>query len=334
MVGLPVNLTGNPTIRDQLEVIMPVIIPNTLPAKTVLESENIFVMGEQRARRQDIRPLRLAILNLMPTKITTETQILRLLSNSALQVDITLLYMDSHESKNTPAEHLVAHYACFDEIEQEKFDGLIITGAPVEQLPFEQVDYWQVLQHIMRWSETHVYSTFHICWAAQAGLYYKYGIPKYGLPAKMFGVFQHKILTRHETLLRGFDDLFYAPHSRHTEIRRSDILKVPDLAILSESDEAGVYIVASRDRRRFYVTGHSEYDSLTLKAEYDRDVAKGLPIEVPRNYYPNDDPAKEPLVRWRGHAHLLYSNWLNYCVYQVTPYDLKRIPQGATYATF
>jgi homoserine O-succinyltransferase/O-acetyltransferase len=313
---------------------MPVIIPQSLPARSVLESESIFVMGEGRAIHQDIRPLKLAILNLMPTKIATETQLLRLLSNSALQVEITLLHMDGHLSKNTPAEHLMEHYYTFDEISQHKYDGLIVTGAPVENLEFDDVDYWDDLKRVFEWSETHVYSTFHICWAAQAGLYYRYGIPKYPLPAKMFGVFQHNVLTRNEALLRGFDDTFFAPHSRHTEIRRADIEKVSDLVILSESEQAGIYIVASQDRRRYYITGHSEYDPLTLKGEYDRDVSKGLPIAVPRNYYPDDDPRREPMVRWRGHAHLLYSNWLNYSVYQSTPFDVRRIPHGATTSAF
>ncbi len=311
---------------------MPVIIPSTLPARSVLESENIFVMGKHRALHQDIRPLRLAILNLMPTKVATETQLLRLLSNSALQVEITLLHMESHESKNTPQEHLLNHYRSFDQVQDEKFDGLIVTGAPVEQMAFEEVDYWRELQAVFDWSETNAYSTFNICWAAQAGLYHRYQVPKYPLNEKMFGVFTHQVLVRHEKLLRGFDDLFYAPHSRHTEIRRSDIEQVPELTILSESEEAGVYIVTSRDRRHFYVTGHSEYDPYTLKGEYDRDVQKGLPIRVPRNYFPNNDPTRPPLVSWRGHAHLLYSNWLNYYVYQTTPYDIRQIPRGSTYA--
>lgn len=307
---------------------MPVIIPETLPAKTVLEAENIFVMGENRAVHQDIRPLKLAILNLMPMKIATETQLLRLLGNSALQVEVTLLHMRSHTSQNTPQDHLLNHYSGFADIQDEKFDGLIITGAPVEHLPFEQVDYWSELLEIFDWSETHVYSTFHICWAAQAGLYHRYGVPKYPLSAKKFGVFLHKVTSYNETLLRGFDDLFYAPHSRHTEIRREDILSVPDLSLLSESDEAGVYIVASQDRRRYYITGHSEYDPLTLKQEYDRDINKGLPIAPPCNYFPGDDPHCPPEVRWRSHAHLLYSNWLNYSVYQATPYDVRQIPGG------
>lgn len=313
---------------------MPVIIPSTLPAKKVLETENIFVMGRKRAVHQDIRPLRMVILNLMPTKIVTETQLLRLLSNSALQVDVTLLAPTSHESKNTPAEHLLNHYAVFDDVKQEKFDGLIITGAPVEHMPFEEVDYWRELTSIMKWSETNVFSTFHICWAAQAGLFYRYGIQKHQLDRKMFGVFPHRVLNRQEKLLRGFDDVFYAPHSRHTEIRAQEIEQNPDLELLSLSDEAGVYILASRDRRHFYITGHSEYDPETLKTEYERDVAKGLPIQVPQNYFPGDNPDGEPLVRWRGHAHLLFSNWLNYYVYQTTPYDHRQIPDGGTYAYF
>jgi homoserine O-succinyltransferase len=313
---------------------MPVIIQSSLPARSVLESENIFVMGKTRAIHQDIRPLKLAILNLMPTKIVTETQLLRLLSNSALQVDVTLLHMNSHESKNTPESHLLAHYVHFEQVSNMKFDGLVITGAPVEDLAFEDVDYWRELQEILDWSETNVYSTFNICWAAQAGLYHRYGVPKYPLLAKMFGVFQHRVLSQNEALLRGFDDCFYAPHSRHTEIRRSDIELHSDVDLLSESDEAGVYIVASQDRRHFYITGHSEYDPLTLKSEYDRDVQKGLPIRLPSNYYPNDDPTQVPQVRWRGHAHLLFSNWLNYYVYQSTPYDLRQIPAGSTRHNF
>lgn len=313
---------------------MPVIIQSSLPARSVLESENIFVMGKTRAIHQDIRPLKLAILNLMPTKIVTETQLLRLLSNSALQVDVTLLHMNSHESKNTPESHLLAHYVHFEQVSNMKFDGLVITGAPVEDLAFEDVDYWKELQEILDWSETNVYSTFNICWAAQAGLYHRHGVPKYPLSAKMFGVFQHRVLSQNEALLRGFDDCFYAPHSRHTEIRRSDVELHSDADILSESDEAGVYIVASQDRRHFYITGHSEYDPLTLKSEYDRDVHKGLPIRLPSNYYPNDDPTQVPQVRWRGHAHLLFSNWLNYYVYQSTPYDIRQIPTGSTRYNF
>lgn len=313
---------------------MPVKIPETLPARKILESEGIFVMDEDRAQHQDIRPLQVAILNLMPTKIATETQLLRLLGNSPLQVEITLLRTDSHESKNTPQEHLLAHYLTFDEVRDRKFDGLVITGAPVEQMPFEEVDYWRELQAIMDWSETNVFSAFHICWGAQAGLYHRHGVPKYQLDRKMFGVYPHKVLSRNEKILRGFDDEFLAPHSRHTEIRAEDILRIADLKLLAVSDEAGVYIVASKDGRNIYITGHSEYDPLTLKAEYDRDVSKGLPIHVPMNYYPLDDPSQEPQVRWRGHANLLYTNWLNYHVYQETPYDVEDIPAKKMFAPF
>ena len=305
---------------------MPVKIPNTLPARATLEQENIFIMDEDRAIHQDIRALRVAILNLMPTKIATETQLLRLLSNSALQVEVTLLHTASHESKNTDADHLLNHYYTFEDIRKQKFDGLIVTGAPVEQMPFEEVDYWDELTQVFDWAETNVESTFYICWGAQAALYHRYGVPKYGLPHKMFGVYEHRVMTRNSKLMRGFDDIFLAPHSRHTEIRRIDIDQVNDLDILAESDDAGVYIVASKDRRHLFITGHSEYDPLTLKSEYDRDVNKGLPIHVPKNYYPNNDPTREPTVRWRGHASLLYSNWLNYHVYQVTPYDVNQIP--------
>ena len=305
---------------------MPVKIPTTLPARATLERENIFIMDEERAAHQDIRALRVAILNLMPTKVATETQLLRLLSNSALQVEVTLLHTATHESKNTDAEHLLNHYLTFNDIHHEKFDGLIITGAPVEQMPFEEVEYWDELTRILDWAESNVESTFHICWGAQAALYHRYGIPKYDLPHKMFGVYEHRILSWTENLLRGFDDIFLAPHSRHTEIRRADVEKVDDLQILAESDEAGIYIVGTKDGRHLFITGHSEYDPFTLKAEYDRDVNKGLPIQVPQNYYPNNDPTQTPNVRWRGHANLLYSNWLNYYVYQVTPYDVTQIP--------
>lgn len=305
---------------------MPVKIPNTLPARATLERENIFVMDEDRATHQDIRALRVAILNLMPTKIATETQLLRLLSNSALQVEVTLLHTATHESKNTDSDHLLNHYLTFEDVCQEKFDGLVITGAPVEQMPFEQVEYWQELTEVMTWAETNVESTFYICWGAQAGLYHRYGIPKYPLPRKMFGVYEHQVLGRNESLLRGFDDVFLAPHSRHTEIRRVDVARVSELNILAESEDAGIYILATKDGRHIFVTGHSEYDPLTLKGEYDRDVSKGLPIHIPRNYYPGDDPTRTPHVRWRGHANLLYSNWLNYYVYQVTPYDVNQIP--------
>lgn len=306
---------------------MPVKIPSTLPARETLERENIFVMDEERALHQDIRALRVAILNLMPTKIATETQLLRLLSNSPLQVEITLLHTATHQAKNTQPEHLLKHYLTFEDVKREKFDGLIVTGAPVEQMPFEEVDYWNELTQIFDWAESNVESTFNICWGAQAALYYRYGVPKYDLPRKMFGVFEHRLVHPTPSLFRGFDDIFLAPHSRHTEIRRADIERVSDLQILAESDEAGIYIVGTRDGRHLFVTGHSEYDPLTLKAEYDRDVNKGLPIHVPKNYYPNDDPSRHPIVRWRGHANLLYSNWLNYHVYQVTPYDVNEIPK-------
>jgi homoserine O-succinyltransferase len=308
---------------------MPVKIPSTLPARATLENENVFVMDEDRALHQDIRPLRVAILNLMPTKIATETQLLRLLSNSALQVEVTLLHTATYESRHTDADHLLQHYVTFDDVCDEKFDGLIITGAPVEQMQFEDVDYWSELTGIMNWADTNVESNFYICWGAQAALYHRYKIPKYDLSRKMFGVFEHRILpptVGAEPLLRGFDDIFFAPHSRHTEIRRADVDRIDEIQILAESDEAGVYIVGSKDGRHIFVTGHSEYDPFTLKGEYDRDVSKGLPIHIPKNYYPNDDPTQTPHVRWRGHANLLYSNWLNYYVYQTTPFDLKDIP--------
>jgi homoserine O-succinyltransferase/O-acetyltransferase len=305
---------------------MPVRIPSTLPARAVLERENVFVMGEERAERQDIRPLQVAILNLMPTKIATETQLLRLLGNSALQVEVTLLHTATYEAKNTDAEHLLNHYVTFEDVRRDKFDGLVITGAPVELMEFTDVDYWAELTRIMDWAETNVESTFYICWGAQAGLYHRYGVPKYRLPAKMFGVFEHRTLLPTERIMRGFDDTFLAPHSRHTEIRRADLERVPALQILAESDEAGIYIVGSKDGRHLFITGHSEYDPLTLKAEYDRDVSRGLPISVPRNYFPADNPVRPPHVRWRGHAHLLFANWLNYYVYQVTPFDVHQIP--------
>jgi homoserine O-succinyltransferase len=304
---------------------MPIKIPIQLPAKEILTNENIFVMDENRAIHQDIRPLQIAILNLMPTKITTETQLLRLLGNSPLQVEITLLRTETHQSKNTPEEHLINFYQTFKQVENRRFDGLLITGAPVEQMPFEEVDYWDELKTIMEWSLTHVYSTFHICWGAQAGLYYHYGVPKYPLRAKQFGIFPHRLLRRNIKLLRGFDDHFFVPHSRHTEVRRQDIDKISSLEILAESDEAGVYLVATWDGRQVFVTGHSEYDPLTLKSEYDRDVRLDLPITIPKNYFPNDDPNEMPLVRWRSHANLLYVNWLNYYVYQETPYDLNEL---------
>ena len=313
---------------------MPVKIPASLPARATLEGENVFVMGEERAAHQDIRPMRVAILNLMPTKIATETQILRLIGNSALQVDVTLLRTATHDARNTSADHLLKHYVSFEEVRGEKFDGLIITGAPIEHLEFEAVDYWSELTRILDWAAADVVSTFNICWGAQAALYHHYGIPKHPLPRKLFGVFEHRTLAPTERLLRGFDDSFLAPHSRHTEVRRADIEKVPSLRILAESDVAGVYLVSSKDGRQVFVTGHSEYDPLTLKAEYDRDADEGLPIDVPRNYYPHDDPAQPPQVLWRSHASLLYANWLNYYVYQVTPYDLNNFQEGATHSDF
>jgi homoserine O-succinyltransferase len=307
---------------------MPVRIPETLPARAVLEGENIFVMGEERARHQDIRPLRVAMLNLMPTKIVTETQFLRLLGNSPLQVEITLLHTASHRSKNVPEEHLINHYKSFPQVRRQKFDGLIITGAPVEDLPFEEVDYWPELVEVMEWARSNVFASMFICWGAQAALYHFFGVPKYPLPRKMFGVFPHRTLAPRHELLRGFDDVFFAPHSRHTEIRRADIERVPELVVLAESGEAGAHIITSRDGRMTFVTGHSEYDPLTLKQEYDRDVARGLPIHVPINYFPDDDPAQPPVVRWRGHAALFFANWLNYSVYEYTPYDLREVSRG------
>ena len=313
---------------------MPVKIPASLPARATLEGENVFVMGEERAAHQDIRPMRVAILNLMPTKITTETQILRLIGNSALQVDVTLLRTTSHEARNASADHLLKHYCSFEEVRGEKFDGLVITGAPIEHMDFEAVDYWPELTRILDWAATDVVSTFNICWGAQAALYHYYGIPKYPLPQKLFGVFEHRTITPTERLLRGFDDRFFAPHSRHTEFRRADVERVPDLRILAESEVAGVYLVGSKDGRRVFVTGHSEYDPLTLKSEYDRDLEKGLTIGVPKNYYPHDDPSQLPRVLWRSHASLLYANWLNYYVYQVTPFDLESYPRGTVHSDF
>ncbi len=308
---------------------MPIKIPNNLPAAAILEQENIFAMDEARAYAQDIRPLKILLVNLMPTKIATETQFLRLLGNSPLQVEFDFLYTASYEPKNTAQDHLVKFYETFDAVRNRLYDGMIITGAPVEQMAFEEVDYWQELCEIMEWSKKHVYSTLHICWGAQAALYYHYGIPKHDLAKKMFGVFPHWVNIREKMLFRGFDDVFYVPHSRHTEVRREDIEKVPQLAILSESEEAGVFAVADKEKRRFFFTGHAEYDPLTLKAEYDRDVAQGLPINIPQNYYPGDDPSKTPQVRWRSAANLLFSNWLNYHVYQETPFNLERLEESA-----
>jgi len=303
---------------------MPIKVPDNLPAKEVLAEENIFVMDESVAYHQDIRPLRIAILNLMPTKETTETQLLRLIGNTPLQVEAVLLHPKTHVSKNTSSEHLETFYKTFDEISDEKYDGMIITGAPVEHLPFEEVTYWEELKQIMDWSVDNVTSTFHICWGAQAGLYHHYGVPKHDLDEKMFGVFTHRVTVPKDKLLRGFDEQFFVPQSRHTEVRREDIEKVPGLVILSESEDAGVYIVASSNGKQIFVTGHSEYDSTSLKWEYDRDVAKGLRIHVPRNYYPKDDPSLLPVSTWRAHANLLFSNWLNYFVYQATPYELGK----------
>lgn len=304
---------------------MPIKIPDSLPATKQLRNENIFVMSEKKAMHQDIRPLKIAIVNLMPTKITTETQLLRLLSNSPLQVEIDLIHMASHKSKNTSDSHLKSFYKYFSDIKNSKYDGMIITGAPVENFDFEEVDYWDELQEIMEWSKTHVTSTFHICWAAQAGLYYHYGIPKYSLPQKCSGVYKHKVKRSTAKIVRGFDTEFYAPHSRHTEVRAEDIKKVKELEILAESEEAGVYIIFSKGGRQIFVTGHSEYDATTLADEYKRDVDKGLNPNIPENYFQDDNPKKQPIVRWRSHANLLFSNWLNYFVYQITPYDIDRI---------
>ena len=304
---------------------MPIKIPDRLPAGKTLTRENIFVMYHNRAYHQDIRPLRIVILNLMPIKIATETQILRLLGNTPLQVEATLLHPKNHNSKNTPKEHLATFYRHFDDVRHQKFDGMIITGAPVELLEFSEVDYWTELEGILDWSIHNVFSTLHLCWGAQAALYHHYGIPKYPLKEKMFGVFQHTLNERNVKLFRGFDDVFYAPHSRHTEIRRADLENVPELKILSESNEAGVYLVMSVDEKRIYVTGHSEYDATTLETEYYRDLAKGLQIGIPKNYYRGDNPNSKPIVRWRSHANLLFSNWLNYYVYQETPYNTRDI---------
>jgi len=304
---------------------MPVNIPATLPAVDLLRNENIFVMDSDRASHQEIRPLKIVILNLMPIKITTETDLIRLLSNTPLQIELDFLQMDSHTSKNTPVEHLMTFYKKFDLIRQSNYDGMIITGAPVEHLPFEEVDYWTELTEIFDWAKKHVTSTFFICWAAQAGMHYHYGIPKYMLDKKMFGVFEHHIHNPQNPIFRGFDDVFFVPHSRHTEVRSEDILKVPELSILSESPESGVYMVMARNGREFFVTGHSEYSPMTLDGEYKRDLAKGLPIDLPLNYYPDNNPALDPQVRWRSHANLLITNWLNYFVYQETPYDLSQI---------
>ena len=308
---------------------MPIRIPDKLPANKILSEENIFVMTEKRAATQDIRPLQIAILNLMPTKIVTETQLMRLLSNSPLQVEITLLRMGSHasENKNTSAEHLETFYHTFQEVKERHFDGLIVTGAPVENLDFTEVDYWDELTELFDWSRTHVTSTFHICWAAMAGLYYHYGIPKYPLPKKISGVFPHKVRKSKRKLLRGFDDIFNAPHSRYTENREEDIKKVPELDILATGSEAGVFLVATKDGRQVFATGHLEYDRETLHLEYERDLGKGINPDIPKNYYPYDNPKNTPVHSWRAHANLLFCNWLNYYVYQTTPYDIDSIKE-------
>ena len=304
---------------------MPLIIPNELPATEALQKENIFVMTETRALSQDIRPLKIGLLNLMPLKEDTELQILRMLSNTPLQVDVVFVNVSSHVSKNTSTSHLNKFYVPFKDIKKQKFDGFIITGAPVEQMPFEDVDYWEELKEIMEWTKTHVMSTLHLCWGAQAGLYYHYGIPKYQMDSKLFGVYEHTADYKRSILLRGFDDVFYVPHSRHTTVKREDIEAIPELKIVASSPEAGVYAVLNKEGRQIFITGHSEYDPDTLKNEYQRDKNLGLPIHVPANYFPEDDDSKDPIVRWRGHANLLFSNWLNYFVYQSTPYDLKSI---------
>ena len=306
---------------------MPIQIPNDLPAAGILQRENIFVMTQTRATTQDIRPLEIVVLNLMPTKITTETQLTRLLGNTPLQVKLELMHTTSHQSKNVSPEHLLTFYKSFEELKNRKFDGMVITGAPVEQMPFEEVDYWPELCEIMEWSKTNVHSTFHICWGAQAGLYYHYGVRKHELPQKLFGVYEHQADYKRSILLRGFDDHFWVPHSRHTTVLREDIEAIPELKIIASSPDAGVYAVMSKGGRHIFVTGHSEYDPETLQKEYLRDKNLGLPIQPPANYFPADDDTREPVVRWRGHANLLFSNWLNYFVYQTTPYDIMTIGQ-------
>ena len=304
---------------------MPLRIPDRLPAIELLKHENIFVMDTTRASGQDIRPLRIAILNLMPIKITTETDFIRILSNTPLQVEIEFMKIKSHTSKNTPVEHMMMFYRDFEEMRHEKYDGLIVTGAPLEQMDYEEVTYWQELADVFQWAHSHVQSTCYICWAAQAALYHFYGVPKYPTAEKVFGVFAHRALRPELPIFRGFDDMFYCPHSRHSEVRRADIEQVEGLDIIAESEDAGVHIVMARDGREFFITGHSEYAPLTLDGEYRRDVAKQLPIQPPRNYYENDDPSRPPIVRWRAHANLLFTNWLNYYVYQKTPFDINQI---------
>lgn len=304
---------------------MPLIIPNELPASEALQKENIFIMHKGRAISQDIRPLKILIVNLMPTKIATETQLARVLANSPIQVELTLVCMDSHESKHTSQEHMTSFYKTLDEIKDQRFDGMIITGAPVETLPYEEVDYWKELCEIFEFSKTNVYSSMHICWGAQAALYYHFGIPKYLTDGKVFGVFEHKVTRPYTPLVRGFDEVFYAPHSRHTMIKKEDVLAHPQIRILAESEEAGVHILATDNGRQIFILGHQEYDKDTLANEYFRDVNKGLDINVPCNYFRNDNPEEEVLFRWRGHASLLFTNWLNYYVYQETPYDLSSL---------
>ena len=304
---------------------MPLRLPDKLPAIEFLKHENIFVLGDERANSQDIRPLRIVVLNLMPLTITTETDLIRLLSNSPLQLDIQFMKVKAHTSKNTPVEHMQAFYRDFEKMADEKFDGMIITGAPVEHLEYEQVNYWEEVSGIFDWARTHVTSTLYICWAAQAGLYHHYGVPKYALPEKMFGIFPQTPLCPSLPIFRGFDDVFYMPHSRHTELRREDILAVPELSLIAESPQSGVGMVMARGGREIFITGHSEYSPYTLDTEYKRDLGKGLPIKMPLNYYRNDDPSQPPLVTWRAHGNLLFQNWLNYYVYQETPYDINDI---------
>lgn len=310
-------------IKERILIYMPIKIPDGLPAQSVLENEHIFVMTEYRALHQDIRPLQIGVLNLMPTKITTETQILRCLSNTPLQIEVEFIGTSTYTGKNTPQEHLFEFYKTFDDIRNRNFDGFIITGAPVELMEFEEVDYWDELCEIMDWTTTHVHSTLHICWGAQAGLYHHYGIPKHVLPKKMSGVFSHRLLTPKSRLFHGFDDVFNVPHSRNTETRAEDILKNPDLRLMAVSDEAGVYAVGDESGSRFFITGHSEYDPDTLDSEYRRDLAKGISPEVPKHYYPDDNPDNAPVLSWRAHSTLLFTNWLNYFVYQTTPFDIS-----------
>ncbi len=304
---------------------MPIKIPNDLPARPILEDEHIFVMTETRALTQDIRPLRIGIVNLMPTKIATETQLLRCLANTPLQIEVDLIHTQSYTAKNTSEEHLSAFYRTFDDIKSENYDGIIITGAPVENMPFEEVEYWPELCQIMEWTKTHVHSTMHICWAAQAGLYYHYDVPKQQLPNKLSGIYSHRLLNPKARLFRGFDEEYFAPHSRHTQSDPEAIAKEPQLRVLAVSPQAGIHIVSDQDSRQFFISGHSEYDLYTLRDEYRRDIANGLPVQIPLNYFPQNDPSQKPINHWRAHANLLFTNWLNYYVYQTTPYDLEQI---------